>query len=64
MKMYIIIKSRISALNSYFLTSSCPKIEILKQIPEDAETEEGLKRELQVLRYTLYSYDYFIFLSF
>ncbi|XP_063111339.1 centrosomal protein of 290 kDa isoform X2 [Cavia porcellus] len=26
------------------------QIEILKQIPEDAETEEGLKRELQVLR--------------
>ena len=37
--------------------SWCPKIEILKHVPEGAETEEGLQRELQVLRYLLSSCD-------
>lgn len=43
----------------YFLTSLCPKIEILKHIPEGAETEQGLQRELQILRYIICSYDTF-----
>lgn len=40
--------------------SLCTKIEILKHVPEGDETEQGLQRELRVLRYIICSYDYFL----
>lgn len=43
-------------LNFYLLTnfSLCSKIEMLKNVPEGVETDEGLMRELQRLRYIHY----------
>ena len=37
------------------LTFHCAQIEILKHVPEGDETEQGLQRELRVLRYIICS---------
>lgn len=47
----------VKLLSSNF--SLCTKIEILKHVPEGDETEQGLQRELRVLRYIICLYDYF-----
>lgn len=41
------------------LRKELKKIEILKHVPEGDETEQGLQRELRVLRYIICLYDYF-----
>lgn len=61
--MCIFIKPCISVANFVFFLLY-PKIEILKHIPEGAETEQGLQRELQLLRYIICYYDNFFLFSF